>query len=128
MYDWQKCYRLEDGKPMPFDSAPKAAWDRCCVQRNCMTLLDNHLYMCPQAALFQYAHNHQYIGKEWKLAADYKPLPPTCTWRELADFVECKHEQSICRLCPDQWFNATPHEKANLSGLEDNQYLAQLLQ
>jgi len=124
---WRKCYRMEGGKPVPFNTEPKTAWDRCCTQRDCMTLLDNQLYMCPQAALFQYAYNHQFVGEEWKLAADYKPLPPTCTWRELVNFVECKHEQAICRMCPDRWLNATPQEKANLQGLGDNKYLANLL-
>jgi hypothetical protein len=127
-YEWRKCYRLEDGIPVPFDTDPKVAWDRCCTQRNCITLLDNHLYMCPQAALFQYAYNNKNVGEEWKLAADYKPLPPTCTWRELVHFVDCKHEQSICRMCPEQWHNATSEEKANLQGLENKDYLANLLQ
>ena len=126
--EWRKCYRMEGGKPVPFDTAPKIAWDRCCTQRNCMTLLDNQLYMCPQAALFQYAYNNKYVGEEWKLSADYKPLPSTCTRRELVEFVDRKHEQSICGLCPDQWLNATPQEKANLQGLENNHYLANLLE
>jgi hypothetical protein len=124
---WRKCYRMDGNKPVPFDTDPKTAWDRCCTQRNCMTLLDNHLYMCPQAALFQYAYNNKYVGEEWKLAADYKPLSPTCTWRELVEFVERKHEQSICRMCPDRWINATPQEKANLQGLADNTHLLNLL-
>jgi wyosine [tRNA(Phe)-imidazoG37] synthetase (radical SAM superfamily) len=125
--EWRKCYRLDNGKPVPFNTNPKNAFDRCSQQRNCMTLLDNHLYMCPPAALYQYGYNNQFIGEEWKLAADYKPLPPTATWREVADFVECKHEQAICRLCPDRWVNATPQEKANLHTLENKQYLAVLL-
>ena len=125
--EWRKCYRMHGNKPVPFDTDPKTAWDRCCTQRNCMTLLDNQLYMCPQAALFQYAYKNKFVGEEWKLSADYKPLPPTCTWRELVNFVENKHEQSICRMCPDQWFNATPQEKANLQNLDNCQSLAQLL-
>jgi len=68
---WQKIYRLEGTKPVPFNSDPKTAYDRCKTQRNCITLLDNHLYMCPQAALFQYAYHNGYVGEEWKLAADY---------------------------------------------------------
>jgi hypothetical protein len=124
---WKKWYRMDSGKPLPFDTNPKTAWDHCRTQRNNITLLDNQLYMCPRAALFQYAYNHQFIGDEWKLAADYKPLAPTCTWRELVDFVESKHEQSICRMCPDCWHNATSQEKANLQGLENPQYVADLL-
>ena len=125
--EWRKCYRLDDGKPVPYNSDAKTAFDRCCTQRNCMTLQDNQLYMCPQAALFQYAYNNKHVGEEWKLAADYKPLPPTATWKEVAEFVDCKHGQAICRLCPDRWINATPNEKANLHTLENKQYLAELL-
>jgi len=120
--EWRKCYRLHQGKPVPYETDPKTAFDRCCTQRNCITLLDNNLYMCPQAALFQYAYNNKYVGEEWKSAADYRPLPPTCTWRELADFVNCKHEQAICHMCPSHWINATSEEKSNVQGLRRNEY------
>jgi hypothetical protein len=126
--EWRKCYRLENGTPLPYNTNPKRAYDHCCQKRHCMTLLDNQLYMCPAAALFQYAYSHQFVGEEWKLAADYKPLPPTCTWRELSEFLENTHEKAICSMCPDKWINAAPHEKANLQGLPDKTYLAGLLQ
>ncbi|MCL2004766.1 MAG: hypothetical protein FWG73_01255 [Planctomycetaceae bacterium] len=121
---WQKIYCLDGARPVLFNSHPKAAYDRCKTQRNCMTLLDNHLYMCPQAALFQHAYNNGYIGEEWKLAADYKPLPSTATWREVADFVNNKYEQAICGMCPSRWIKATPSEKANIQGLKDKKLLA----
>jgi hypothetical protein len=123
-YHWRKCYRLDGGKPVPYDSDPQTAYEHCRTQRNSITLRDNNLYLCPQAALFQYAYNNKYVGEEWKLAADYRPLPPTCTWRELADFVDCPHEQAICRMCPDRQTIATPHEKANCRGQSDNKILA----
>jgi Radical SAM superfamily len=43
---WRQQYRMIDGKPMPFDCGPKAAWE-ICLQRSCTQLFKGHLGNAP---------------------------------------------------------------------------------
>jgi MoaA/NifB/PqqE/SkfB family radical SAM enzyme len=124
---WGKVYQLIGNIPLPYNSDPAAAWDACPTQRNCMTLLDNKLWQCPQAAFFQKAYQEGFLNEAWSLANDYQPLLPTCTWRELVRFAEDRTESSLCRLCADKEIRAAIQEKANLKARPDNFYLAEIV-
>jgi len=53
---WLKSYRLEGSrKILPYSSDPSKAWNNCFVKHQCMTLMNNTIYKCPQLACF---HTH----------------------------------------------------------------------
>ena len=99
---WMRQYRVEAGKPMPFDSKPSAAY-RICMQKTCTQLFRNCLWKCP--ALAYHALMEQRLKLEcipaWQTFRDYKACPPSASEDELRSFVETKTIPQ-CGLCPSK--------------------------
>jgi hypothetical protein len=114
---WMKYYRInEQGCPFPYQSDPVKAWKNCHVTNNCITLLDNCLYRCPQLACFSHAVRKGFVPDGWKVVLDYKPLSPSCTPEEIEALMNagaCKQ----CGICPEEFQYADMYEKLNLFGL-----------
>lgn len=114
---WMKCYRIDEhGNRQPFQSDPQKAWENCCTTNMCTTLINNKLYRCPQLGCYTYAREKGYVGGEWDVVLNYKPLLPGCTQRELQDFMDdgmCDQ----CGICPEQFEYADMYEKINPFGL-----------
>jgi len=98
---FQKYYEIENQLPVPmFSDCAETSYHECSTQRNCVTLLNGCLYMCPQAALYQHGYLTGQLGELWRAAADYLPLLPSSTRSELVQFLSCTKARAICKLCP----------------------------
>lgn len=125
-HSWSKSYRIGNtGAPRPFKSDPAAAWTLCDVKHSCTTLLDNHLYRCPQLACISHACRKGYVPEEWKTVLDYRPLSPESTYEEIRAFMNdgaCPQ----CSICPEQFEYAEMTEKLNplvIPHLKETEYL-----
>jgi hypothetical protein len=121
---WMKSYRIDEkGCAIPYQNVPAKAWKICYVKNLCTTLLDNYLYRCPQLACYSYAVKKGFVPfDDWKVVLEYKPLPPSCTRKELEAFMNggaCKQ----CSMCPEKFQYADMYEKINLFGLPQTRKL-----
>jgi len=123
---WAQTYQIINGQPTAHNSNPTEAYQHCISQRRCLTLLDNQLYLCPQAAFYKKAYLEGKLNETWRLAADYQPLSATCTQRELARFCEDNHASFVCRLCPERQIIVSEKDKANIESRPDFTYLSTL--
>ncbi len=73
-------YRVENGKPLPFQSDPGAAY-RVCMQKTCSQLYQHRLWKCPALAYFSLMEKKLRIEgiPEWQLFRDYQ------VWKVYAD-------------------------------------------
>ncbi len=99
---WMRQYNVVNGKPMPFDSQPAAAF-KICMQRTCAQLFQSRLWKCPALAYLAQLESKLRLSDipEWQLFRDYQACPPSATNEELQTFLET---QSIpqCGLCPSK--------------------------
>jgi len=97
---WMRQYNVVDGKPMPFDSRPDAAY-RVCMQRTCTQLVNGNLAKCPALAYWSQLETKARLESisEWDLFRNYKACPPTASNEELRSFLEIKSIPQ-CALCP----------------------------
>lgn len=99
---WMRQYRVVDGKPMPFESDPEAAYG-VCMQRSCPQLYQRRLWKCPAVAYFftiERRLNLQWVPL-WQLFRDYKGCPQTATDVEVDAFLAAE-AISQCGLCPSR--------------------------
>lgn len=75
---WRQQYRMIEGKPMPFESDPQAAWN-ICLQRTCTQIYKQCLWKCPALA--------------------YQACPPTASDDQVREFLAVE-EVRQCGLCP----------------------------
>jgi hypothetical protein len=99
---WRQQHRMIDGKPMPFDSDPRAAWN-ICLQRSCTQLYGSCLWKCPALAYHAMMSRKLKLDEEhaWQPFRDYRPCPPNASDEQIRDFV-AKEEIPQCSLCPAQ--------------------------
>jgi hypothetical protein len=98
---WMRQYNVVDGKPMPFDSQPAAAF-KVCMQKTCTQLGESgFLFKCPALAYFAKLESKLKLHDipEWQLFRDYKACSANATDAELRTFIETKAIPQ-CGLCP----------------------------
>ena len=98
---WMRQYKVENGKPMPFDSKPDAAF-KVCMQKTCTQLVGGGLLAkCPALAYFAQLETKLNLHNlpQWQLFRDYKAIMPDATDDELRTFIETKAIPQ-CGLCP----------------------------
>jgi len=97
---WRQQYRIADGKPMPFDSDPRAAWN-ICLQRTCTQLYKSCLWKCPALAYHAIMSRKLRLDEQpaWQLFRDYQSCPPTASNDEVREFLATE-EALQCSLCP----------------------------
>ena len=94
---WMRQYDVIDGKPMPFNSQPDAAY-HVCMQRTCTQLVNGCLAKCPALAYWPQLETKARLESisEWDLFRSYEALPPTARklkvvfngWRRMVVRVE----------------------------------------
>ncbi len=99
---WMRQYNIVDGKPMPFDSDPDAAY-RVCMQRTCTQLFQSRLFKCPAIAYWAQLETKARVEStpEWQLFRDYQACSPNSTDDELQSFINTKSIPQ-CALCPSK--------------------------
>jgi len=99
---WMRQYRIENGKPMPFDSNPAAAF-RICMQKTCTQLFKHRLWKCPALAYWSQLDQRLSLDgiPEWQLFRDYKACSPECGDNDLQTFVDTKAIPQ-CGSCPSR--------------------------
>ncbi|QDT60657.1 Cyclic pyranopterin monophosphate synthase [Stieleria bergensis] len=99
---WMRQYSVENGKPMPFDSKPDAAF-KVCMQKTCTQLIDGCLAKCPALAYFAKLQAKLRLQDvpQWQLFRDYQACRPDCTDEELQTFLATKSIPQ-CGLCPSK--------------------------
>ena len=114
---WRKYYRInKQGNAHPYQSDPVKAWQNCYVKYQCITLLDNCLYRCPQLGCYSHAVQHGFVSDDWKIVLGYRPLTPDCTQETLAAFMR-EEACEQCSICPEEFEYADMYEKLNMFGL-----------
>ncbi len=99
---WRQQYQIVDGKPMPFGSSPRAAWN-ICLQRTCTQLYKRFLWKCPALAYFAMMERKLRLESmpDWQLFRDYQACRPTATDEEVRAFFATR-EIPQCGLCPSR--------------------------
>lgn len=89
-HKWIHCYKVVDGKRVPFrDKKPRKSWEVCAAKR-CFVLRDNALWKCPQIAF------HADANIDWPEFVNYRPL------RDPANLEAwlLKKAEKCCGCCP----------------------------
>lgn len=99
---WMRQYRIENGKPMPFDSTPQAAY-KICMQKTCTQLFNERLWKCPALAYWPQLEQRLNLEEipEWQLFRDYQACSSECSDAELAAFLNSRAIPQ-CGLCPSK--------------------------
>ena len=99
---WMRHYNVVDGKPLPSDSEPDAAY-QVCMQRTCTQLVNGCLAKCPALAYWSQLETKARLKTipEWQLFRDYQTCPPTATDDEVRAFIDTKSIPQ-CGLCPSK--------------------------
>ena len=99
---WMRQYQVENGKPVPMDSEPAAAYG-VCMQKTCTQLYQSRLWKCPALAYFAMMERKLHLENipKWQLFRDYKAISPDATNDELDAFIESKAIPQ-CALCPSR--------------------------
>jgi hypothetical protein len=97
---WRQQYIVVDGKPMPFDSDPRSAWN-ICLQRSCTQLYKSCLWKCPALAYHGIMSRRLKLDKEpaWQPFRDYQACPPSASDEQVRVFLAVE-EVRQCSLCP----------------------------
>ncbi|KAA5541540.1 radical SAM protein [Roseiconus nitratireducens] len=99
---WMRQYNIQNGKPVPFDSKPAAAY-RVCMQRTCTQLFRSMLFKCPALAYFSQLESKLKLHDlpQWQLFRDYQACPPAASSDEVRQFLQTKSIPQ-CGLCPSR--------------------------
>lgn len=107
---WWAMYQGFGETMSPFaDGNPRASWEICGC-KYCPQLLDGSIWKCPNIAYLrmQLTKFNLHNSDKWQSYLQYRPLSPSCTDSELAEFFS-REQESICNMCP-----ATRHAVTNL--------------
>jgi uncharacterized Fe-S cluster-containing radical SAM superfamily protein len=99
---WMRQYRIENGKPMLFNSKPDAAY-RICMQKTCTQLFRGKLWKCPALAYWAQLEDrlNLVMFPQWKLFRDYQACSSEVSDDDLSAFIARKAIPQ-CGLCPSR--------------------------
>ncbi|QDV62557.1 radical SAM protein [Crateriforma conspicua] len=99
---WMRQYNVENGRPVPFQSNPKAAY-RACMQKTCTQLFRSMLFKCPALAFFSQLEARLKLHDlpQWQLFRTYQACSPTATDDQVREFLQTKAIPQ-CGLCPSR--------------------------
>ena len=99
---WRKRYLFsKTGKPVPFQSDPRKAWENCWAKR-CPSLLNNKMYKCCLlASMVDAVEGGTLSSTAWKKALKHQPLSPDADEEMMREFFQTE-EVDACSLCPDR--------------------------
>ncbi len=95
---WTRRYLGFGAEMLPFeDGRSRQSWE-VCTARYCKQLHDGKLWKCPPLAYLSLQKAKYDLSPKWDPYLQYTPLDPTCTDRELDDFLQREDEQA-CSMC-----------------------------
>jgi len=95
---WTRRYLGFGADMLPFeDGRPRQSWE-VCPARHCKQLHDGKLWKCPPLAYLGLQRAKYGLSSKWDPYLMYVPLDPTCTDRELDDFL-AREDESACSMC-----------------------------
>ena len=101
---WRQQYRMIDGKPVPFDSDPRSAWN-ICLQRSCTQLYKTFLWKCLALAFHGIMSSKLKLKLDqepaWQLFRELKACSTHATDDQVRDFFAVE-EIPQCALCPSK--------------------------
>jgi organic radical activating enzyme len=100
---WKEYYLFsKDGKPLPYNSRPEAAWTMC-GPNTCFNLTENKLYRCSILANAAQGRQEGALGSEWSITESYSPLTPDATADEIVRHLFLmKGPLTACSICPEK--------------------------
>ena len=100
---WKEYYLFSgEGKPLPYNSRPEAAWTMC-GPNTCFNLTDNKLYRCSILANAAQGSQEGALGQEWKISESYTPLSPDASVDEIVRHLFLmKGPLPACAICPEK--------------------------
>lgn len=99
---WMRQYNIVNGKPMPFNSDPEAAYG-ICMQRTCTQLVNHQLAKCPALAYWPKLEAKAGLESipEWQRFRDYQTCPASASDDEVRAFLDSGAIPQ-CSLCPSK--------------------------
>ncbi len=95
---WSRRYRGAGKDMLPFeDGKPRRSWD-ICQARFCRQLFEGKLWKCPPLAYLKLVKEKYGISDKWDPYLHYQPLDPSCSDRELSEFV-VREDETFCSMC-----------------------------
>ncbi|MCK1652147.1 radical SAM protein [Bradyrhizobium sp. 149] len=95
---WTRRYLGSGAEMLPFeDDRSRQSWE-VCPAKYCKQLHDGQLWKCPPLAYLNLQKAKYDLSPKWDPYLRYKPLDPTCTDRELVEFLQREDEQA-CSMC-----------------------------
>jgi hypothetical protein len=95
---WSRRYRGAGKDMLPFeDGKPRQSWD-ICQARFCRQLFEGKLWKCPPLAYLKLVKEKYGISDKWDPYLHYQPLDPSCSDRELSEFV-VREDETFCSMC-----------------------------
>ena len=97
---WMRQYRVVDGRPMPFESDPEAAY-RVCTQKSCTQLYRGCLWKCPALAYFRLMEQELKLEaiSDWRLFHGHQACPSMTSDADVDAFLATAAIPQ-CGLCP----------------------------
>ena len=91
---WTRRYLGSGAEMLPFeDGRSRQSWE-ICPARYCKQLHDGKLWKCPPLAYLNLQKAKYDLSPKWDPYLRYAPLAPTCTDRELDEFLQREDEQA----------------------------------
>jgi radical SAM family protein len=95
---WTRRYRGFGADMLPFeDGRPRASWE-ICPARWCKQLHDGKIWKCAPLAYLGMQQAKYDLSEKWATYLGYQPLDPSCSDRELDQFLALEDEP-VCAMC-----------------------------
>lgn len=96
--NWTRRYKGFGAEMEPYeDGSPRRSW-KACPARFCPQILDGAIWKCPPLAYLPMQDRKYRLSDKWAPYLAYRPLPPTCSDKEMRAFFARKAE-SHCAMC-----------------------------
>jgi Radical SAM superfamily len=95
---WTRRYSGFGTDMLPFeDGRPRASWE-ICPARWCKQLHDGKIWKCAPLGYLAMQKAKYGLSEKWDPYLRYRPLDPSCSYRELHEFLALE-EEAVCSMC-----------------------------
>ena len=114
---WTRRYRGFGGDMLPFeDGRPRESW-KICPAKWCKQLIDGKIWKCAPLAYLGMQKAKYELSEKWDPYLRYRPLDPSCSDRELDEFLALEDEPA-CSMCSAERRRFTlPNPMRNAPGI-----------
>ena len=117
---WTRRYQGFGADMLPFeDSQPRESW-KICPAKWCKQLHDGKIWKCAPLAYLGMQKARFDLSPKWNPYLRYRPLDPSCSDRELGEFLAAEDEP-VCSMCsaePRHFSFPNPMRNAPIAELE----------